>query len=308
MNYLSPTLTCIPAKLLVALLFFLSSLQALAVEIDFTRHLSLYPESARQQPESEVSFFGVPGDARLIVSSPGNMVNATIQLNGVELISAGHLDRTKQVEVPVTLLENNIMTVSLNTIIVHPFSIRIKQIADIQLPLTVLERDIRHAVNRPIKNEYGDIEKAMLLQQSGEISLKDLRRLESTLKTDCRARETKKMNNAIIKAAQENVTDSPLNELTRTRILAAGRDAITDQRPKSALPWMAAAAVLVLFFTLAWAQELAAKAPLSLRYAKQALNDAMGGSIDETISNEAVLQELGYAADEIARLKVHGVI
>ena len=157
-------------------------------------------------------------------------------------------------------------------------------------------------------NTAEDIEKAMLLQQSGEISLKDLRRLESTLKTDCRARETKKMNNAIIKAAQENVTDSPLNELTRTRILAAGRDAITDQRPKSALPWMAAAAVLVLFFTLAWAQELAAKAPLSLRYAKQALNDAMGGSIDETISNEAVLQELGYAADEIARLKVHGVI
>jgi general secretion pathway protein J len=36
-----------------------------------------------------------------------------------------------------------------------------KQLADIQLPLTVLERDIRNAVNRPIKNEYGDIEQAM---------------------------------------------------------------------------------------------------------------------------------------------------
>ena len=36
-----------------------------------------------------------------------------------------------------------------------------KQLAEIQLPLTVLERDIRNAVNRPIRNEYGTIEKAM---------------------------------------------------------------------------------------------------------------------------------------------------
>ena len=31
-----------------------------------------------------------------------------------------------------------------------------QQLADIQLPLTVMERDIRHAVNRPIKDEYGE--------------------------------------------------------------------------------------------------------------------------------------------------------
>lgn len=34
-------------------------------------------------------------------------------------------------------------------------------IADIQLPLTVIERDIRHAIDRPIRDEYGDIESAM---------------------------------------------------------------------------------------------------------------------------------------------------
>ncbi len=42
--------------------------------------------------------------------------------------------------------------------------------------------------------------------------------------------------------------------------------------------------------TLAWAQELAGKAPLSLRFAKQALNTAIENSVGETISMEAKLQ------------------
>jgi 2-(1,2-epoxy-1,2-dihydrophenyl)acetyl-CoA isomerase len=40
------------------------------------------------------------------------------------------------------------------------------------------------------------------------------------------------------------------------------------------------------------ARELVAKAPLSLRYAKQSLNSAMTESVGETISNEARLQSL----------------
>tara|TARA_R110002110_G_scaffold406421_1_gene626420 strand:- start:240487 stop:241278 length:792 start_codon:yes stop_codon:yes gene_type:complete len=43
---------------------------------------------------------------------------------------------------------------------------------------------------------------------------------------------------------------------------------------------------------MAWAQELAAKAPLSLRYAKQALNEAMEKDVGQMISNEAKLQHL----------------
>ena len=43
---------------------------------------------------------------------------------------------------------------------------------------------------------------------------------------------------------------------------------------------------------LAWAEELAAKSPLALRYAKQALNAAMEISVAETISYEAGLQHL----------------
>jgi len=44
--------------------------------------------------------------------------------------------------------------------------------------------------------------------------------------------------------------------------------------------------------TLAWAAEIAAKAPLSLRYAKQALNAAMEETVGDTISGEAKLQHL----------------
>ncbi len=36
-----------------------------------------------------------------------------------------------------------------------------KKLADIQLPLTIVERDIRHAVDRPIRDEYGDPVAAM---------------------------------------------------------------------------------------------------------------------------------------------------
>ena len=50
--------------------------------------------------------------------------------------------------------------------------------------------------------------------------------------------------------------------------------------------------------TLAWAQELANKAPLALRYAKQALNEAMEASLDNTISNEAKLQHICIGSED----------
>ena len=40
------------------------------------------------------------------------------------------------------------------------------------------------------------------------------------------------------------------------------------------------------------AEKLAAKAPLSLRYSKEAVNAAMSQSVDQTISNEARLQKI----------------
>jgi len=50
--------------------------------------------------------------------------------------------------------------------------------------------------------------------------------------------------------------------------------------------------------TLAWAAELAGKAPLSLRYAKQALNEAIENSVSETISNEAKLQHICMQSED----------
>lgn len=50
--------------------------------------------------------------------------------------------------------------------------------------------------------------------------------------------------------------------------------------------------------TMSWAEELATKAPLSLRYAKQALNDAMNNTVADTISNEADLQHLCITSED----------
>ena len=52
--------------------------------------------------------------------------------------------------------------------------------------------------------------------------------------------------------------------------------------------------------TLEWAQELAEKSPLSLRYAKQALNESMMCSMADTISNEANLQHLCITSEDAA--------
>ena len=52
--------------------------------------------------------------------------------------------------------------------------------------------------------------------------------------------------------------------------------------------------------TLAWANEIAAKAPLSMRYAKQALNAAMEKPVSEIISDEAGLQHICITSEDAA--------
>lgn len=49
---------------------------------------------------------------------------------------------------------------------------------------------------------------------------------------------------------------------------------------------------------LRWAEELAGKAPLALRYAKQALNEALERSLSETISSEARLQHICTTSED----------
>ena len=50
---------------------------------------------------------------------------------------------------------------------------------------------------------------------------------------------------------------------------------------------------------VAWAEELAAKAPLSLRYAKQAVAQAGGSDLGQTISDEADLQRICLESDDV---------
>ncbi len=50
--------------------------------------------------------------------------------------------------------------------------------------------------------------------------------------------------------------------------------------------------------TLAWAAELAGRAPLSLRYAKQAVCQAAEASLAQTISDEAELQRICVASED----------
>jgi 2-(1,2-epoxy-1,2-dihydrophenyl)acetyl-CoA isomerase len=49
-----------------------------------------------------------------------------------------------------------------------------------------------------------------------------------------------------------------------------------------------------------WAQEIAGRAPLSLRYAKQALNAAMEDTVGDTISGEAKLQHICINSEDAA--------
>ena len=50
--------------------------------------------------------------------------------------------------------------------------------------------------------------------------------------------------------------------------------------------------------TRAWAHELATRAPLSLRYAKQALNTAMEADVSDTFGREAQLQHLCVTSED----------
>ncbi len=59
-----------------------------------------------------------------------------------------------------------------------------------------------------------------------------------------------------------------------------------------------APAASLLDNTLAWAQELAAKAPLSLRYAKEAVNFAQEQNVAATISDEARIQHICVNSDD----------
>lgn len=96
-----------------------------AAEIDLTRHLIKL--GADTAPGSQTdSFFGVPGAARLIVSGLDKTV--TLELNNQTVTLTNDAE-----EIEVTLTDTNTLTLTVPSTLSGPASIRIKQIADIEL-------------------------------------------------------------------------------------------------------------------------------------------------------------------------------
>ena len=107
--------------------------QAIAAEIDLTRYLFEHVKSSEEPDIHEASFFGVPGSARLIINTAGSEVDATIQLNGTAVAGANSLNGSGRSDVPVTLVENNSIAVRLDGPSDSSVSIRVKQVADVEL-------------------------------------------------------------------------------------------------------------------------------------------------------------------------------
>ncbi len=111
----------------------IAPLHANAASIDFTRHLSTYSNNTDNPLTHQDTFFGVPGSARLIVTSSGKTISANIQLNGTEVVGADSFTGAGEFEVPVTLVKDNALSVTLNGTPGGSLTIRVKQVADIEL-------------------------------------------------------------------------------------------------------------------------------------------------------------------------------
>ena len=93
-------------------------------EIDFTRYLLQHNATNSEAAE----FFGVDGDARIIVTADTG-VTAVITLNGEEVLSQNDVMTGNTIEIPVTLSFDNTLSVSSS----GEVTVRVKQRANIEL-------------------------------------------------------------------------------------------------------------------------------------------------------------------------------
>ncbi len=104
-----------------------------AVQIDFTRHLSWHHQDAGNPKAGQESFFGVPGTARLIVTSDTREASATVRLNGETVASLDSFNASLQSEFPVALVKDN----EISAVVKGPpgslVSVRVKQIANLEM-------------------------------------------------------------------------------------------------------------------------------------------------------------------------------
>ena len=102
-----------------------------ATEIDFTRFLMNY--SLEESTENSDSFFGTQGPARLIVARSNTNMNLKIHLNNNEIIIDKTMNGEEIIELPISLIEQNIIKVSLQGVYKDKFTLRIKQSGKVNL-------------------------------------------------------------------------------------------------------------------------------------------------------------------------------
>lgn len=104
-----------------------------AVRIDFTRHLSSHHQDAASTEAREVSFFGVPGAARLIVTGDSREARAIVRLNGETVADLGGFTDSLQAEFPVALVKDNEISVAVDGPPGSSISVRVKQVANLEM-------------------------------------------------------------------------------------------------------------------------------------------------------------------------------
>ena len=115
------------------LVVWLMPAQVNSANIDFTRHLGNYAQTADDSGVRSESFFGVPGNARMIVSASGEAVSASIQLNGSTVAGPDDFGGTASFEVPVSLEDSNSISVTLGEAAEGSVTVRVKQMAEVEL-------------------------------------------------------------------------------------------------------------------------------------------------------------------------------
>lgn len=111
----------------------------LAIDVDLTRFgPARYVPDIESPNVAREAFFGVPGDARLLVTldASARPQGVRIGLNGKEVWSLDAAGKVGSFEVPVRLAETNALRVELTGLDGAPVTVRVKQRADVDLSLS----------------------------------------------------------------------------------------------------------------------------------------------------------------------------
>lgn len=116
---------------------------AMAVYAELTRHLADHVRTSGPPNMSTDSFFGTAGPGRLIIvngnddDSNWRVTSAVIMLNGKEVLGPSSFNKqVGEVEIPVDLVADNVISVELRGKPGSSLTVRVKQEADVSLNIT----------------------------------------------------------------------------------------------------------------------------------------------------------------------------